>query len=1156
MKVIFKKVASMFLTLTLIFSVAAIAPISVGAVETNSESVGETYTSGDFEYELVERYDGDTEQSYKVARITEYRGSDTDVIIPSEIDGYKVVAIDKLYYYENTDKIKSFTIPEGVSYIEDYVFKNYDNLENIFVNAQNEDYCDIDGVLFSLNNETKAPYSLIIYPRAKSNTTYQIPEGINNLEFAAFYECSNLINLNVPKSIESFPVVDFWDYKCWENNSVENINISSENETYSSVDGVLFNKDKTELILYPAGKRQANYSIPETVNEISEGAFYTANNLKSIEIPDSVVSISEEAFDYAENLSDIKISDSVSVIGADAFDNTSWYNNQEDGVIYINKCLYEYKGWMPENTSISIKDGTKSICDNAFSYCSNLINVEFPNSVTYIGEKAFYDCDSLIDVKLSENITYLGHNAFNACENLKSINIPEQLTKTGWNVFANCSNLETVYFNAIASNDDEDVSFDFVFENSVKTVIYGDKVTKVASDFNNNSNLERVVLGSNVKSIGSNAFSDCTSLASITIPDGVTEIDGYAFSGCTNLTSITIPESVTEIGDRAFENCTNLLGLQIPSNIEKIGDDAFDDTAWYNNQPDGLLYIGKVLYAYKGDRTKVTNVEIKEGTKAISNDVFSDCVNLKNVVIPDSVNSIGSSVFENCTSLESITIPNGVTSIGNKAFYGCTSLASIEIPDGVTSIGWSAFSKCISLKNAKLPSKSTGALLDTFSYCENLESTNIPDGIVALQSTFDGCKKLKNITIPKSVIEIYRRSFGDCMSIESITVPAETQLVVQDAFSGCTSLKNLTVENGSEYYYSVDGMLVAKKKYDNKLINELIYYAEGNTEENISIPSGTDIIGRVAFEGNKAIKSVDLPDSVTQIMYSAFANCSSLGYINIPDSVKSISSYGSGAFVNCPNLKCVTVPSSVERIGEYSFGYSSYFNKEEYRTELNPYDNFTIIGKTGTAAETYANENGFTFIDLDNKNYNYTDNNCGIGVIAKADAELVVEEISDKENLDKIKSLFDNNKSILNVYDITLSKNGKKVQHEGMAEVSIPCKDKNAKVYRVESDNTLTDMQAVYKDGYLKFYTEHFSDYVVASPRKSALGDINNDSEVNAKDRMMLTRYLAKWSGYENIDMTAADVNNDGEVNAKDRMVLTRHLAKWQGYETLPFDKF
>ena len=1102
MKVIFKKLASMFLTLTLIFSVAAIAPISVGAAETNSESVGETYTSGDFGYELEERYDGD-----HVARITEYSGSDTDVIIPSEIDGYKVVAIDELYYSENTDKIKSFTIPEGVSYIKDYVFKNYDNLENIFVNAQNEDYCDIDGVLFSLNYETKTPYSLIFYPRAKSNTTYQIPEGINHLEFAAFYKCSNLINLNVPKSIESFPVVGWWDEKCWEYSNIENINVSSENETYSSVDGVLFNKDKTELILYPAGKRQANYSIPETVNEISEGAFYTANNLKSIEIPDSVVSISEEAFDYAENLSDIKISDSVSVIGDGAFDNTSWYNNQEDGVVYISKCLYEYKGLMPENTSISIKDGTKSICDNAFSCCSNLINVEFPNSVTYIGKEVFYDCDSLIDVKLSENITYLGYNAFSACENLKSINIPEKLTETGGDVFENCTNLETVYFNAIASNDDEDVSFDFGFENSVKTVIYGDKVTKVASDFNNNSNLERVVLGSNVKSIGNNAF-----------------------SGCTNLTSITIPESVTEIGDRAFENCTNLLGLQIPANIEKIGDDAFDDTAWYNNQPDGLLYIGKVLYAYKGDKTKATDVEIKEGTKAISNDVFSDCVNLKNVVIPDSVNSIGSSVFENCTSLESITIPESVSSFGNGLFIGCTSL-----------------------KSAKLPSNATGLFGLTFEDCENLESVNIPNGVTSLWLTFSGCKKLKSITIPESVTEINRWTFSGCISLESIVIPKNVSFISKgnDVFVGCSSLKSLSVDSDNEYYYSVDNVLYSKND------NRLMYYPEGLENENVELPSGVNKIAPLAFE-NRNVKSVNIPDTVTEIMYLAFSGCTSLAYVNIPESVKSIGTPWIGnTFSNCPNLKAVTIPSSVEKIGEHSFGYNgSYYDSEKGEYVSETVDNFTILGKSGTAAETYANENGFTFIDLDNKNYNHTDNNSGIGVIAKADAELVVKEISDKENLDKIKSLFDNNKSILNVYDITLSKNGKKVQHEGMAEVSIPCKDENAKVYRVESDNTLTDMQAVYKDGYLKFYTEHFSDYVVASPRKSVLGDINNDSEVNAKDRMMLTRYLAKWSGYENIDMTAADVNNDGEVNAKDRMVLTRHLAKWQGYETLPFDKF
>jgi len=393
---------------------------------------------------------------------------------------------------------------------------------------------------------------------------------------------------------------------------------------------------------------------------------------------------------------------------------------------------------------------------------------------------------------------------------------------------------------------------------------------------------------------------------------------------------------------------------------------------------------------------------------------------------------------------------------------------------------------------------------DTEQYYEIAVITdyNGTDESVSVPSQLGGC----------NVTDIGDGAFSDCTSLTSITIPNGVTSIGWNAFSDCTSLTSVV------------------------------------------IPDGVTSIDDSTFDGCTSLASITIPDSVTSIGEYAFYGCTSLTNVVIPDSVKSISSYGGGAFVNCPNLKCVTVPSSVERIGEYSFGYNgcSYYDSEKGETV----DNFTILGKSGTAAETYANENGFTFIDLDNKNYNHTDNNSGIGVIAKADAELVVKEISDKENLDKIKSLFDNNKSILNVYDITLSKNGKKVQHEGMAEVSIPCKDENAKVYRVESDNTLTDMQAVYKDGYLKFYTEHFSDYVVASPRKSVLGDINNDNEVNAKDRMMLTRHLAKWTGYENIDMTAADVNNDGEVNAKDRMVLTRHLAKWQGYETLPFDKF
>ena len=620
--------------------------------------------------------------------------------------------------------------------------------------------------------------------------------------------------------------------------------------------------------------------------------------------------------------------------------------------------------------------------------------------------------------------------------------------------------------------------------------------------------------GCNVTDIGDGAFSDCTSLTSITIPDGVTSIGESAFYDCTSLASITIPDGVTSIDDSTFYGCTSLASITIPDSVTSIGAYAFfyctslaSITVADNNQSycdvDGVLF----------NKDKTELVQYPAGKTSAS---YS---------IPNSVTEIGDGAFSYCTSLASITIPNGVTSIGWYAFSDCTSLTSITIPNGVTSIGWYAFS---------------------------------------------GCTSLTNVVIPDGVTEIDGYAFSGCTSLTSVVIPDGVTFIGESAFYGCTSLESITVADNNQSYCDVDGVLFNKDK------TELVQYPAGKTSAGYSIPNSVAQIDGYAFSGCTSLTNVVIPNSVTKIRWYAFSGCTSLTSVVIPDGVTSIddstfygctslasitipdsvTSIGAYAFVNCPNLKCVTIPSSVEKIGEYSFGYNgSYYDSEKGEYVRETVDNFTILGKSGTAAETYANENGFTFIDLDNKNYNHTDNNSGIGVIAKADAELVVKEISDKENLDKIKSLFDNNKSILNVYDITLSKNGKKVQHEGMAEVSIPCKDENAKVYRVESDNTLTDMQAVYKDGYLKFYTEHFSDYVVASPRKSALGDINNDSEVNAKDRMMLTRYLAKWSGYENIDMTAADVNNDGEVNAKDRMVLTRHLAKWQGYETLPFDK-
>ena len=161
------------------------------------------------------------------------------------------------------------------------------------------------------------------------------------------------------------------------------------------------------------------------------------------------------------------------------------------------------------------------------------------------------------------------------------------------------------------------------------------------------SSIQKIEIGSSVKSIESYAFYYCYSLASVTIPNGVTSIGKNAVSACFSLSSVTIPNSVTSIGNNVFYFCSSLASVTIPNGVTSIGS-----------------------YA------------------------FSSCYSLASVTIPNSVTSIGSYAFYYCYSLAPVTIPDSVTSIGADAFYYCYSLASVTIPNGVTSIGSYAFNGC------------------------------------------------------------------------------------------------------------------------------------------------------------------------------------------------------------------------------------------------------------------------------------------------------------------------------------------------------------------------------------------------------------------------------------------------------------------------------
>ena len=338
---------------------------------------------------------------------------------------------------------------------------------------------------------------------------------------------------------------------------------------------------------------------------------------------------------------------------------------------------------------------------------------------------------------------------------IKSIILPNSVTSIEPEAFFNCSNLSSIIIESGNSYYDSRNDCNAIIEKSTNTLIVGCKNT---------------IIPNGVTSIGKNAFYNCSGLTSINIPNSVKSIDSRAFAVCSDLTSITIPNSVTSIGDRAFMG-----------------------TIWEKNQPKGLVYAGKVAYAYFGEMPANTNIIIKEGTLGIASGAFSGCICLTSVTIPNSVTSIGNSAFYNCSGLTSINIPNSVTSIGSSAFSGCSSLTAITIPSGVTSIDVSSFYSCSSLTSIKVESdnqkydsrNNCDAIIETSSNaliigCKN---TTIPNGVTSIGgSAFSNCSGLTSVTIPNSVESIGWSAFSDCISLTIVVSKIENPFDIHNAF--------------------------------------------------------------------------------------------------------------------------------------------------------------------------------------------------------------------------------------------------------------------------------------------------------------------------------------------------------------------------------------
>ena len=301
----------------------------------------------------------------------------------------------------------------------------------------------------------------------------------------------------------------------------------------------------------------------------------------------------------------------------------------------------------------------------------------------------------------------------------------------------------------------------------IPSEINGNKVTGIATwSFYNRADVTSVTIPEGIKSISMSAFEKCTGLTSITIPESVKEISRGLFTDCSNLKTVILPDSIKYIDYEAFMNCTSLESINIPDGLEYVMSDAFTNTKWYDEQPDGMMILGKAVYKYKGTMPENTDVVIPDGIKCISGKAFAGCTGMTSVAIPDSVDLIENDAFSGCSGLTEVTIPDSVWEMGHYVFEDCTGLTSVKLPEGIKYFAYGTLKGCTGLTSVTLPSSLLAVGLETF----------------------EGCTGLTSITIPDNVTDIMDNAFKDCTDLTKIVIPKNVSYIHESAFSGCTNL--------------------------------------------------------------------------------------------------------------------------------------------------------------------------------------------------------------------------------------------------------------------------------------------------------------------------------------------------------------------------------
>lgn len=862
---------------------------------------------------------------------------------------------------QGSTKITATTANGLTDYYWVYVggFKN----GTLFGGTSSDDY-DVTYRVIDINAKTCEVYSC-----NKNVKKVVIPSSVMGYKVTVirgFFGCKSLTSISIPNSVSSIEV-DAFGY-C---DKLETITLPSSLTTIGKY-------------AFRECRSLKSISIPNSVISIGSYAFYCCENMESATLSNSMTRIENSLFWDCKSLKNISGFNNVEYIGSWAFYNTPWLANLPEGENYIGKVLLEYKGKLPANTTIKVKDGCTQICSSAYSdqdglvaviIPSSLVNLDgspfpgcynlgsitvstgnpvfdsrnncnaiiktkenelvvgcvgstIPNSVKSIGYLAFY-CAGLHEINIPDNIDSIAHSAYRGCSYVKKITIGKGLRTMGNYCFGSVTRANSITVSAANPYFDSRDNCNAIIETATNKLILG---------------CNNTVIPNTVKIIGEEAFYQNDNISSLIIPNSVTTIEQNAFTFMRNLCSITIGKNVKDIAGYILWNYRNKLKsirslIDFPTDINK---NAFQK---YSNQEDSI-YNHTILYIPRGSKANYQSAAGWKNFKHIveidDDEVFKGMVftekTIEGVELAYMVTDVDKKecglVASNNDVKGKVTIPssaNGFTvrSIGEDVFYSFNNdraLTEVVIPNTIQTVGKQAFFYCEDMV-ATIPSSVTCLDDEAFDNCKKITADDLSNVTTFGRYALCSCEKIENIKLGSSVKIIGEWAFFGT-GITNITIPKTVESIGKAVLGRCEKLQSIKVEEGNPYYdsrYNCNGIFV---KATNTLLAGCM---------NTMIPEETETLEYEAFYYHSQMKEIKLPDNLKTIADYAFKG-TGLSTITIPESVDSI---GTSAFSECANLTSFKVKSKEPiRIKEDVF----FINTDK----VNTFSNATLYVPFGT----------------------------------------------------------------------------------------------------------------------------------------------------------------------------------------------------------------